>query len=210
MGIRSTLPLLILVLALSTAADIAPPDTWTALENDYYTAALEQYREEIIIYDIQLNQANPEDAAGFVLPLVLAPVSAGSLIELELPRGFEPDPAADYRLGVRYGVSGDFWVGDEVVFQLHHPGLEAEFIEITGHEYDAIIPGDEFDGGMLVIDVGGFFDRDPDDGVVTTRVFELYLVVSVGAEEPTGLDELFESLREDPPKGCKAELAMLP
>lgn len=204
---RKALLLLVPLLAISAAADIRPPDLSTALENDYYTAGLERYDNQVLLYNITLHAAGllgEDPVAGFIIPVVLRDVAAGTYFELSTPLGFTPDPEADYRLFIRYGVSGDEWVDDVPTYRLTlQPGRDAEWLDVAGHDFDTALEPPAH-GDLLHLDVGGFYPED--ESVEISAVFELYLVVALATEEPPGLEALFAALRDDPPAGTAARL----
>jgi len=204
---RKLLLLLVLTLVFAATADVRPPDLSTALENDYYTAGLERYGNQVLLYNVMPNTAGrlgEDPAAGFIIPVVLRDVAAGTYFELSTPLGFTPDPEADYRLFIRYGVSGDEWVDDTPTYRLTlRPGRDAEWLDVAGHEFDTALEPPAY-GDLLHLDVGGFYPED--ESVEISAVFELYLVVALATEEPPGLDTLFAALRDDPPAGTAARL----
>ncbi|HUT98196.1 MAG TPA: hypothetical protein VM054_03890 [bacterium] len=199
--------ILVTLLVLGSAADVRGPDFWTSLENEYYSAYLERYDDFIILDGVVWEEAallDGDPAAGYVFPLALGPVEAGSEIEIELPPVPEYDPAREpYSVHVYFGVSGDEWVDRDVAYTVTHrfTGGEYDTAAVEGHCWSAPVTSGRMSGSLhsVVVQTGGFFAET--EGVETTGVSRLFLVVGVLAADAPDFEKIAESLREEPPEG---------
>jgi len=199
---------LLTFLAVSAAADVRGPDFWTDLDNECYAGGLEQYDDYFLLYLAELRIGSSVDAddpaAGYVIPLTLGPVEAGSDIEVELLEvlGGDPEGRGPYRVHVYFGVSGDEWVDREVAYRVTHrvPGGEYQTDEVTGHLWSAEAPEEVVTGGFhsVVVHTGGFFEEGATE---VTAVSKLYLVVGVLADGALDFADTAERLRENPHEG---------
>jgi|GEM_PF-5317564 len=203
---------LLTLLAVCAAADVRGPDFWAALENDYYTAGLEQYDDYFGVYDVALRGAAlldaDEPALGYVFPLALGPVEAGSRIEIPLPPVPAYDPEREpYSVHVYFGVSGDEWVDRNVAYMVTHriPGGVYETYAVEGHVWSVQVTAEQMSGGLhsVVILTGGFFEEGATE---VTAVSKLYLVVGVLAADAPDFETIAESLRENPHEGTTVEI----
>ncbi len=197
----------VVALFAGAAADVRAPDYWTTLDNEYYSAGLEKYGDFIVVYGVELHAAawvdGDDPALGYALPLTLGPVEADSEIELGLPSLAEFDFTDTYTLHVYLGVSGDEWVNRDMKYMVTHrfTGGEYDTTEVEGHHWSAPVTEDELSGYLhsVVLHTGGFFAET--EGLETTGVAKLYLVVGVLADEVANFAEITESLREEQPEG---------
>jgi hypothetical protein len=205
--------ILLTLLVISAAGDVREPDFWTELDNDYYAAGLEQYDDYIGVYDVALRGAARLDAddpaLGYVFPLALGPVEAGSRVEIPLPPVPDFDPERDYDAHIYFGVSGDGWVASDVAYTVTHrvPGGVYESYAVEGHCWSAPVTSGQMSGGLhsVVILTGGFFAET--EGVETTGVSELYLVVGILASDAPDFAEMASNLREENPEGTSVVFA---
>ncbi len=199
---------LVTLLVFGAAADVRGPDFWTELDNECYAGGLEQYGDYFLLYlsELRIGACLDADdpAAGYVIPINLGPVEAGSDIEVELPKviGYDLEKREPYRVHVYLGVSGDEWVDRDVAYRVTHrvPGGEYETEAVTGHLWSAEAPGEVVTGGFhsVVIQTGGFFEEGATE---VTSVSKLYLVVGVLADDAPDFETTAERLRENPHEG---------
>ncbi len=184
------------------------PDFWTTLFNAYYSARLERHIDRIVLRDVVLHEAAwldaDDPALGYAFPLTLGPVEAGTEIEIPLPSVPDSDEErGPYRVHVYFGVSGDEWVDRDVAYRVLHryTGGEYDTTEVEGHHWSAPVTEEELSGSLhtVVIHTGGFFADT--EGVETTGVSELYLVVGIVTDEVATFKQLADDLRREQPEG---------